>query len=438
MDEADANDTGCGTPAEDAIEWLPELCKPRAKGAAMQLWRIGVWSTGSRAILVTRSGIAGSKTKQNVREVKRVGRQSSVLEQARAQSKKKWRDRQDKEGWQLCAPDGRAAPAACETAETAETAASDNEAEAAGAEAGAGGSTFFTPMLAKPLMLRTRKARAKGAAAGLVTQASIAFPCAVQPKLDGLRCVAVSDGPGIALLSRNNVPFVGLPSIKRAVSLVMPLFQSHCLYLDGELWSGDVPFEQLSGALRSAQHHQGLDVPGVRYHIFDCYDKRQPDMPFSARAELLARLLGAPNCPPELVLVPTARAESWEDVLAHHARFLAAGNEGLIARALDAPYAPCKRSAALQKYKEFHDAEYDIVGFEEAEGADAGTVVWVCATPDGTRFSVRPRGTREARAAAFQNAAAAVGKRLTVVYQELSAAGVPRFPVGKCIREVDA
>ena len=87
------------------------------------------------------------------------------------------------------------------------------------------------------------------------------------------------------------------------------------------------------------------------------------------------------------------------------------------------------------KYKEFLESEYPIVDFKEAVGRDAGTVIWECETPEGRRFSVRPRGTQEARREWFARGASLVGKQLTVIYQELSEMGVPRFPVGKAIRD---
>jgi hypothetical protein len=94
------------------------------------------------------------------------------------------------------------------------------------------------------------------------------------------------------------------------------------------------------------------------------------------------------------------------------------------------------RSHDLQKYKEFFEAEYEISGYREAEGRDRGTVIWVCRLPgSSTEFSVRPRGTMEMRRQWLEEAPAFVGKPLTVIYQELSEQGVPRFPVGKGIRE---
>jgi DNA ligase-1 len=91
----------------------------------------------------------------------------------------------------------------------------------------------------------------------------------------------------------------------------------------------------------------------------------------------------------------------------------------------------------LQKYKEFFENEYEICGFREAEGRDKGTVIWFCRLPNdtGSVFSVRPRGTLEMRRTWFLKGDDYIGKKLTVIYQELSEYGVPRFPVGKCIRD---
>ena len=95
------------------------------------------------------------------------------------------------------------------------------------------------------------------------------------------------------------------------------------------------------------------------------------------------------------------------------------------------------RSADLQKYKEFKDDEYKIVGFKEGDGIEKGCVIWVCETKDHKTFSVRPRGTHEQRAEAFKSASKAVGKKLTVRFQELTEDGIPRFPVGLAIRDYE-
>ena len=85
--------------------------------------------------------------------------------------------------------------------------------------------------------------------------------------------------------------------------------------------------------------------------------------------------------------------------------------------------------------EEFKEGEYLIVGFKEGDGRDKGTVIWICKTEDNREFSVRPKGSMESRREYYDKGATYVGKKLTVIYQELSEMGVPRFPVGKAIRE---
>jgi DNA ligase-1 len=116
--------------------------------------------------------------------------------------------------------------------------------------------------------------------------------------------------------------------------------------------------------------------------------------------------------------------------------FILDGYEGAMLRNTEGVYRQNYRSADLQKYKEFQEDEYDIVGFTQGDGRDEGTVIWICITEQGRRFSVRPKGSVEYRRELYENAGRYVGKRLTVIFQELTEFGVPRFPVGKCVREM--
>ena len=71
--------------------------------------------------------------------------------------------------------------------------------------------------------------------------------------------------------------------------------------------------------------------------------------------------------------VPTFLVNKYEEALnLHHDAFLADGYEGSILR-LDGPY-QCKRSYNLQKFKDFHDAEATIVGYEAGKGKREGTL----------------------------------------------------------------
>jgi DNA ligase-1 len=123
-------------------------------------------------------------------------------------------------------------------------------------------------------------------------------------------------------------------------------------------------------------------------------------------------------------------------VLEQHNICVLNGYEGVMVRNCDSLYKSGYRSKDLQKYKEFIDDEFEIVGGQEATGEDKGTVIFECMSKKCV-FSVRPRGSREFRRQMWENLQTYIGKKLTVRYQNLSELGVPRFPVGISVRDYE-
>ena len=136
-----------------------------------------------------------------------------------------------------------------------------------------------------------------------------------------------------------------------------------------------------------------------------------------------------------VVLVRTEKVAVLAEFRQLFAEFVEVGYEGIMLRNAAGVYRANYRSNDLQKYKEFLEDEYRIIDFTQGEGRDAGAVIWVCETADGKEFSVRPRGTMEQRRDWFNDGASYIGKNLTVVYQELTEEGKPRFPVAKAVRD---
>jgi len=223
-------------------------------------------------------------------------------------------------------------------------------------------------------------------------------------------------------------PFQQIPELGRG---------GNVLALDGELYTNTMPFEQLVGLVKKKKlSREDLGkIREISYHVYDLVDRRGGDTTFQQRFDLLQQILPAINHP-SVKLVQTVIATGLNDFRSFFASSVAEGYEGVMLRNVHGKYQCNYRSHDLQKYKEFFEAEYEISGYREAEGRDRGTVIWVCRLPDSSaEFSVRPRGTLEMRRKWFDEAPAFIGKPLTVIYQELSEQGVPRFPVGKGIRE---
>jgi DNA ligase-1 len=273
---------------------------------------------------------------------------------------------------------------------------------------------------------------------------AIKFPCFIQPKFDGTRTVGLCGIPSgkPCLYSRNRKTYPHLEHIQ-AVLRKLP----SGLILDGEVFTKALPFQEIVGLVKK-KTLLDEDKPKhalLEFHVYDVVDTTKT---CEERLAILSGLFkgGLPGQPRAvegfegagtvLKLCPTEELASKEGLKAKHDEYVAAGFEGIMLRNKKGLYI-CKRSAELQKYKEMMDDEYKIVGFYEGEGEEAGCVVWECVTPEGRTFRCRPKGTHEERRALFKDGASAIGKMLTVTYQELTTDGIPRFPIGTVIRDYE-
>jgi DNA ligase-1 len=394
---------------------------------------------------------------------KNIGRsnETTPLEQCISETRRKWTDKKEKEAYT------ETKPADCGEG-YGDISGNDYDYDADESIGGGGGGESaipagpFLPMLAQtfdPADITTSSKKKK----------VIKFPCFVQPKLDGLRCVsystraagAANDATTVALQSRTGAFFTGLPHI--AAALRPYLSQHPNIVIDGELYTDQMPFEELAGLIKKKKiTDDDVDrLKKVKYHVYDIYDHARHDMPYSERMGLLAAAVRRCGCVANdtltasgrmlrsaattvvatedaaaaVVLVRTEKVAVLSEFRQLFAEFVEAGYEGIMLRNAAGVYRANYRSNDLQKYKEFLEDEYRIIGFTEGEGRDAGAVIWMCETADGKDFSVRPRGTIQQRRDWFNDGASYIGKNLTVVYQELTEEGKPRFPIGKCLRE---
>tara|TARA_B100001094_G_C18178580_1_gene799437 strand:- start:469 stop:1563 length:1095 start_codon:yes stop_codon:yes gene_type:complete len=253
----------------------------------------------------------------------------------------------------------------------------------------------------------------------------IKFPCWVQPKLDGVRCMVHTENHETIFTSRSGKVFENLIHLKT-------FGLADGMYLDGELYSDVLTFDEISGLTRKTKTRSDKEKH-LEFRIFDMYDSKNRNMTTEQR---MAHVKGLNSFNENVKLVPTFKANSKEEAMEYYQKFMNEGYEGIIFRNEGASYLPQYRSKDLQKYKEFQDDEFEIMGGKEAEGEDRGTVIFECKSESGT-FWVRPRGSREYRKRLLADLANLTGKNLTVRYQNLTEYGEPRFPVGIAVRDYE-
>ena len=260
----------------------------------------------------------------------------------------------------------------------------------------------------------------------------IVFPCYVQPKLDGIRCLTYLKNGKIVNQSRQLKYFKNLNHINNELKIFTKL---PSLVLDGELYNHNIVFNKIAGIVKKEklkkEDEESLKL--IEYHIYDCFLTDNLNLSFEERIKIIKNLKDLKY----VKIVPTLLCKEKDEIISKfHPQFTGDSYEGTILRNKDSIY-EFTRTRNLQKYKNFEDDEFEIINFKEGTGHDAGTVIWKCKTKDGKEFEVRPIGTVESRSELLKNASECIGKFLTVTYQELSEFGVPRFPVGKTIRDYE-
>lgn len=234
-------------------------------------------------------------------------------------------------------------------------------------------------------------------------QKYITEPFYVQPKIDGIRLLVSNKG----CFSRTGKPVKGVEHLARGLK--------DGEYLDGECYVPNKTFEEITSMFK-------MNPESLEFHVFDYFDLNRPNLTFEERKERIS--------------VDTFLVKKVIEIQKYHDMFVRDGHEGIMIREASSVYEIGKRSNHLLKYKAFQTDEFPIVDVKEGTGREKGTAIWVCKAGEH-HFSAKPEGTLEVRRKLLEDKDKYIGKQLTVRYQNLTALGVPRFPVGIVIRDYE-
>ena len=264
----------------------------------------------------------------------------------------------------------------------------------------------------------------------------------MQPKLDGVRCLIQYERRTkpredvVVAYSRNGKEW---KNINHILAELKPFFQDFPnVVLDGELYNHDFKddFESIISMVRKTKPTDEARVESakhVQFHCYDVIDGKQEH--YSARRNFLVQFLPISNC---VKHVFTQLVSSEKEAKQVHKTNLANGYEGSIVRINDVY--KCGRSWSLRKFKDFHDAEANIVGYEEGKGKRAGTLgKFLMQDDEGIDFGCPPGKGHNYKdlAIMLKNIHQYIGQRATFTFFERTKAGSYRHPLFKCIRNYE-
>jgi ATP-dependent DNA ligase len=231
--------------------------------------------------------------------------------------------------------------------------------------------------------------------------------CYIQPKLDGMRCLAhIKTNGDVKLISRDGKIITTAQHIIDDLSNI-----KEDIILDGELYSHGLSFQE---NMKLKKHNPEL----IKFHVYDIVSKE----PFFNRA-VRPYIEDLSSC----YEVSTYRIRSEEQLKVFHARFIGDGYEGSIIRWGNEGYKVNGRSSNLLKYKDFKDLDALIIDIEPGDQRPEWGIPVLQWNNKTFRSGVRM--SHEDRVNLLINKDDFIGKIANIRYFELTDEGIPRFPI---------
>ncbi len=271
------------------------------------------------------------------------------------------------------------------------------------------------------------------------------YPLLVSPKLDGIRCVILNG----KALTRNLKP---IPN-----NHIRKFLESNKLLdgFDGEIMVKSGDFNKVQSAVMSEDGE-----PNFYYAVFDYH--KDGSLQYALRLQKISATIKTIN-DPRVREVPQFVADCQNDVLELEKEMLADGYEGLMLRNASTAYKHGRSTfneGKLMKLKRFEDDEATILKVEplyenqnvaktnklgrtERSSHQENMIAQETAgsllveLSNGKQFSIGTGMDDTTRQDLWNRSAAIIGTKVKFKYQELSADGIPRFPVFLGLRSDD-
>lgn len=185
----------------------------------------------------------------------------------------------------------------------------------------------------------------------------VKYPIAVQPKLDGLRCIAIKEFGKVTMYTRNGTILETAPKIKAYLESFEP-FKSGVL--DGELMAED--WNESASIVMSKKNSK--DDSKLKFHVFDFvaleeWKNLNGVLSQALRRDVLLKIFA--NCDQLISVVDEYYVENESQLREAYANCLSFGYEGVMLKSRDDSYI-FKRSLSILKLKPVSTWEGTVVG----------------------------------------------------------------------------
>lgn len=206
---------------------------------------------------------------------------------------------------------------------------------------------------------------------GIIITDDVQYPIRVEPKLDGLRCIAVKHDGNVTMFTRSGSPIETLPTIKS----VLESADYDDFVLDGEVMGSD--WNESASVVMSRKFAK--DDGGMVYNVFDAMhfdDWRDQDneSEMSARVDLVTDIVTKVGSS-KVVVVDGKTVSDQTELMKYYSAAMEGGYEGIMLKSLSSTY-KFKRTNAVRKLKPVSTFEGVIVGHYEGNRGSKREGMW--------------------------------------------------------------
>jgi len=259
------------------------------------------------------------------------------------------------------------------------------------------------------------------------------YPHLLEPKLDGLRGIALISDDEIRFVSRNGKPYHNTEAV---ANNIRDLGLTGEWVLDGELFVDD--WNTTAHTVRSEK--RVIEYDRLMFIIFDIMEREDWDAGRSKstlqqRWDALVYLIGTDEFS-NIRLSPHRMVSTPEEVYVAAREFVARGYEGAMLKDPRAIYQR-RRWSAWRKVKFANDYDVVVVGVQPGEGRHKGRLGAIVFEHNGIRSEVGTglTDTQRDELWTLYQQGGLVGKTIEITSQEITGGGHHRFPVFVRLRE---